>query len=385
MPPALMRPVRTRSPIKLLIVLPSLVFGGIERTTINILRNLKKIQPAIILHENMEHYFIDIDCKVYRFEDFGACTPTLSPRSLYAYAKAVKKVSDRERSNIVMGIMQFAPIYATFARDFFFMKSKVVITYRGVVSEYLKIIPLNRWGRLLIHFSVRRSSGIIVPSEGVKRDLVAHFGATELNTRVIYNGIDLDFVRAAAKEAVTLNKDCPWVVSSCRLDPQKDFLTLLKAFRIVRNNIRVKLLIIGEGPQRERILSWIKEMSLNEDVLLLGFQENPFRYVSKTDVFVLSSFVEGFGNVIVEAMALGIPVISTDCPSGPGEIIQHGINGFLVPVGDYNRMAESILNILSDRELKDRISRAELKRSEEFSAMKMAQDYEEYLIGLAES
>lgn len=380
-----MMPVRIRFPIKLLIVLPSLEFGGIERTTINILRNLKKIQPAIILHENMEHYFLDIDCKVYRFEDFGDCTPTLSPRSLYAYAKAVKKVSDRERSDIVMGFMQFAPIYATFARDFFFMKSKVVISYRGVVSEYLKIIPLNRWVRLLIHFSVRRASGIIVPSEGVKRDLIDHFGATEFNTRVIHNGIDLNFVRAAAKEAVTLKKDCHWVVTSARLDSiQKDFLTLLKAFRIVRNSIRAKLLIIGEGPQRERILSWIKEMSLDDDVLLLGFQENPFRYVVRADVFVLSSLVEGFGNVIVEAMALGIPVISTDCPSGPGEIINHGINGFLVPVGDYNRMAGYILEIINDGKLQNKISQAGLKRAEDFSALKMAKNYEDYLTWLAE-
>ena len=126
-------------------------------------------------------------------------------------------------------------------------------------------------------------------------------------------------------------------------------------------------------------------MSLNEDVLLLGFQNNPFQYISKSEVFVLSSFFEGFGNVIVEAMALGVPVISTDCPSGPEEIIEHGINGFLVPVGDYNRMAEYILNILNDNELWNKISLAGLKRAEDFSALKMAKNYEKLFLELTDS
>jgi len=368
--------------MKLLIVLPSLEFGGIERTTINLLRNIKRGQAAVALHKRTEHYFKDISCKIYRFEDFGVSNPTLSLRSIYTYSKAIKKISNLENPDIVFGIMQFAPIYTCCAKDFFFMKSRVVISYRGAVSVFLKRIPsFGRWAKFLIYYTVRRASNIIVPSEGVKRDLIEHFGASESKTKVIYNGIDLEWVKRLSGDDIDVKKDCPWVVTSARLDfIQKDFLTLLKAFRIVRNSLRAKLLIIGEGPQRDSILSWMREMSLNEDVLLLGFQENPFRYIAKTDVFVLSSLIEGFGNVIVEAMALGIPVISTDCPSGPGEIIQHGTNGFLVPVGDYNKMAEHILNILKDSELRNRISHAGLRRAEDFSALKMAQNYEKYFI-----
>ena len=126
-------------------------------------------------------------------------------------------------------------------------------------------------------------------------------------------------------------------------------------------------------------------MSLDEDILLIGFQKNPFKYISKAEVFVLSSFVEGFGNVIIEAMALGIPVISTDCPSGPGEIIDHGVNGFLVPVGDYRSIAEYILEILHNGGLRDRISQAGLKRAEDFSARKMAQNYEKHFLEIIDS
>ena len=372
--------------MKILIVFPSLEFGGIERTTINLLRNIKRARTAIILHKRMERYFHDINCKIYSFEDFGAFNPTLSPRSIYTNSKAVKNISNLENPEIVLGLMQFSPIYACCAKDFFFMKSKVVISYRGVVSEFFKRIPsFGRWAKFLVYYSIKSASNIIVPSEGIRRDIVEHFGASELKTKVIYNGIDLVSVRELAKADINLKKDCQWIATSCRLSPQKDFATLLNAFKIVRNNIKAKLIILGDGEMRRTIEDWLEDMGLKEDTVLLGFQENPFRYISKADVFVLSSFIEGFGNVIVEAMALGVPVVSTDCPSGPGEIIQHGINGFLVPVGDYNRMAVYILNILSDKELGEKISRSGLKRSEEFSAMKMAQDYEEYLIRLAES
>jgi glycosyltransferase involved in cell wall biosynthesis len=334
----------------------------------------------------MERYFHDINCKIYCFEDFGALNPTLSPRSIYTYSKAVKNISNLENPEIVLGIMQFSPIYACCAKDFFFMKSKVVISYRGVVSEFFKRIPsFGRWAKFLVYYSIKSASNIIVPSEGIRRDLVEHFGASELKTKVIYNGIDLVSVKELAKADINLKKDCQWIATSCRLSPQKDFATLLNAFKIVRNNIKAKLVILGDGEMRRTIEDWLEDMGLKEDTVLLGFQENPFRYISKSDIFVLSSFFEGFGNVIVEAMALGIPVISTDCPSGPGEIINHGINGFLVPVGDYKKMAEYILNILNDNELWNKISLAGLKRAEDFSALKMAKNYEKLFLELTDS
>jgi glycosyltransferase involved in cell wall biosynthesis len=368
--------------MKLLIVLPSLEFGGIERTTINLLKNTEKGQVAVALHKRIEHYFHNLNCTIYRFEDFGASNPTLSLHSIYSYSKAIKKISNIENPDIVFGIMQFAPVYACCAKDIFFMKPKVVISYRGAVSVFLTQIPsFGRWAKFIVHYSIRRASNIIVPSEGVKRDLTEYFGAPESKIQVIYNGIDLEWVRGLSRDEIDIKKDFPWIITSARLDTaQKDFLTLLKAFSIVRESQRAKLLIIGDGSQKHRVSAWIKEMSLSEDVCLLGFQENPFRYISRADVFVLSSFFEGFGNVIVEAMALGIPVISTDCPSGPSEIIDHGINGFLVPEGDHKRIAEYVLDILHDSELRDRISQAGLRRAENFSARNMAQSYEKHFL-----
>jgi len=365
------------SELSLLIILPSLQFGGIERTTYNLIKNLKSFRVSLLLHRNLEPFFADLECNIYRLDDFKAARPTLSIQNLYRYAIAIKRVSSIEKPDIIFGIMQFAPIYAAFAKDIFFLRSRLVISYRGVVSEYLRLLPHKRMLRFLIRYSIKRAVTVIVPSYGVREDLIENFGASPNRIRVIYNGIDLKFVRQEAQESIDLEKDRPWIITSARLDTlQKDFLTLFKAFRIVRDNIKARLLIVGDGPDRERVTLWAEEMSLREDVLFLGFQKNPFKYLAKADVFVLSSFVEGFGNVIIEAMTLGVPVISTDCPSGPGEIIEHGTNGFLVRVGDYKTMAGFMLEILDNNELRGRFARNGLRRVTDFSAQKMASEYE---------
>ncbi|HHX87771.1 MAG TPA: glycosyltransferase, partial [Firmicutes bacterium] len=108
-----------------------------------------------------------------------------------------------------------------------------------------------------------------------------------------------------------------------------------------------RLIILGEGPQREALEQLIHSLGLGDQVQLPGFVNNPYRYMAQAAVFVLSSRREGFGNVLVEALAAGAPVVSTDCPGGPAEILEQGRYGRLVPVGDLDRMAEAVLETLN--------------------------------------
>jgi glycosyltransferase involved in cell wall biosynthesis len=369
---------------KVLIVLPSSTLGGAERTTYNLIKGLKNITPVLFVQKGLQDLYKSLNPKMYFFEDFCSVSAGLSLKSVLSYMKAVREVVGIEQPLVIFGMMHFASLYITLAKDVFFLNTKIVASIRGNATAYFQRNPdVDFREKFMVHYFSRRSDLMIVSSIGIKNDLTVNFGAKDSKTKVIPNGIDLEWVREISKDGVAMKKDCPWIITSARLDTvQKDFLTLLRAFRIVRDSQKVKLLFIGDGPHKERITSWIKDMSLNEDVLLLGFQNNPFQYISKSDIFVLSSFFEGFGNVIVEAMALGIPVISTDCPSGPGETINHGINGFLVPVGDYKRMAEYIFSILKDSGLKNEISQAGLKRAENFSAPEMAQNYEKLFLEL---
>ena len=334
--------------MRLLILMPSSDFGGVEKTTWNLIKNTRVEEVSLLTNNTVRDFYADVRCKLYLYEDLGISEHTLALRSIYSNARVIKKIAKANDIQAVLAIKQFSPVYACFAKDFLSLKAKVTISYRANVSAFLNRNQVFGYKhKLLVYYTLKSASGAVVSSHGVKEDLVKNFGARESKIKVIPNSINSEGIRLLSGDNIDIRKDCPWVVTSARLDPvQKDFLALLKAFRIVRQSLKAKLLIIGEGPLREKIISWIKEMSLDEDILLIGFQKNPFKYISKAEVFVLSSFVEGFGNVIIEAMALGIPVISTDCPSGPGEIIDHGVNGFLVPVGDYRSIAEYILEIL---------------------------------------
>lgn len=132
---------------------------------------------------------------------------------------------------------------------------------------------------------------------------------------------------------------------------------------------------MGEGEDRGRLEYLIKELKLENDVSLLGFVENPYAYMQRSDVFVLSSRWEGFGNVLVEAMACGCPVVSTNCPSGPAEILGNGEYGILVPVEDVEKMAKSIIKILTNKELREELSNKALKRAKEFHVEKAVEKY----------
>ena len=154
----------------------------------------------------------------------------------------------------------------------------------------------------------------------------------------------------------------------------------MRAFAEVRKRQPARLVILGSEDEREPhiksyLQSLIQDFDLSEDVALLGFVSNPYSYMAKSSVFALSSIYEGFGNVIVEALAAGTPVVSTDCESGPAEILSAGQYGKLVPVGDVAALAEGISTALLERPDRDRLRR----RAALFSVDKVASEYYDFL------
>jgi glycosyltransferase involved in cell wall biosynthesis len=132
-----------------------------------------------------------------------------------------------------------------------------------------------------------------------------------------------------------------------RLIPQKDYPTLINAFSILRRTKKARLVILGEGNERSQLESMIRELGVTEDTRLLGFRENPYTYMARAAVFVLSSVSEGLATVVIEALACGIPVVSTNCRYGPAEILENGKYGRLVPVGNPDALAEAIQSALT--------------------------------------
>jgi glycosyltransferase involved in cell wall biosynthesis len=133
-----------------------------------------------------------------------------------------------------------------------------------------------------------------------------------------------------------------------RLDKQKDFPTLIRAFAQVKQQLPARLMILGEGQDRKLLSDLVQELGLEKDVALPGFVDNPFAYMKRSALFVLSSLYEGLPTVLIEAIAVGTPVVSTDCKSGPAEILENDRYGKLVPVGDIPAMAQAIINALEN-------------------------------------
>ncbi|MBF2026256.1 MAG: glycosyltransferase [Oscillatoriales cyanobacterium C42_A2020_001] len=228
---------------------------------------------------------------------------------------------------------------------------------------------------LLKHF-YRSSDGIVAVSQGVAHDLAKLINIPPDQIQTIYNPIVTSDLLEKAKAPI----DHPWfapgeppvILGAGRLHPQKDFATLIRAFAKLRQQRPARLLIIGGEPAQKEILqNLIKELHLEEDVQLFGFTDNPYAFMARADVFALSSRYEGFGNVLVEAMATGTPVVSTDCESGPAEILEQGKYGKLVPVENHEALAEAILTTINEQIDIEALR----KRAQEFTDIESAKQY----------
>jgi len=177
--------------------------------------------------------------------------------------------------------------------------------------------------------------------------------------------------------------ETPYVLVSCgRLAPQKDYPTLLRAVAMLRGRVDVRLDVLGEGKLRESLVQLSRDLEIDDRVRWLGFQRDPYAHMRRADIFVLSSRWEGFGNVIVEAMAMGTPVISTDCPHGPGEIITHGKTGLLVSPADSGAMADAIEMLVRDRTRRASLGAAGQRRAQDFSAERIGKAYADAVVRL---
>ncbi|MGG4025966.1 glycosyltransferase, partial [Geobacillus stearothermophilus] len=256
---------------------------------------------------------------------------------------------------------------------------RIIVTEHNTLSRTL-LHPANVRTKLMPFFMklfYPMADHVIAVSNGVADDLSKTLNFSRSKIKVIYNPVVTDDLFEKADEEVDhrwfQDKQYPVILAVGRLTEQKDYPTLIKAFYHVRQQRKAKLVILGDGEKREELLNLVKDMGLEQDVDIIGFVQNPYAYMKRCSVFVLSSKWEGLPTVLVEALACGANVISTDCPSGPREILDNGNYGKLVQVGDVEALTESILRCFSgsyDIDL-DKL----LSRSNDFHVEKIAREY----------
>lgn len=227
-----------------------------------------------------------------------------------------------------------------------------------------------------------QSDAVVLPSQGVRCEAMQVLGIDGKKAHCIYNGISSLEIRRLMEEDVShrwfSDPSVPVILHVSRLNPVKNQPSLIEAFSQVRRRVDARLVVIGGGPEsyRARLRSIAVNLGVEQDFDILGFDENPFRYMRRAAVVVLSSRTEGLPTVLLEAMACGTPVVSTDAPHGPTEILNGGQWGKLVPVEDTQALAQAILEVLDG----DVIPEAELRcRAEDFSEHRAAEAHEELL------
>jgi glycosyltransferase involved in cell wall biosynthesis len=221
---------------------------------------------------------------------------------------------------------------------------------------------------------------IVAISEGVKASL-ERLNVPGERVRVIYNPQNLEPFLRPPSDLSAVRRPGPFrIVTAGRLADQKDYPTLLRAVhRVCEAGLDARLIVLGEGPHEARLRALATELGITGRVEWRGWVSEPQAVMMTCDAFVLTSKYEGFGNVIVEAMACGLPIVCTDCPSGPREILAEGQHGILVPVGDSVAVASAILRLASDPDLRILFRDRGVARARDFDVAKIALQYVEVL------
>ncbi len=367
--------------VKVTFFLQNLETGGAERSTVRLANalNMNIFDVSFLLCKRKGPLLQNLS-KDIKIVDLKKNHVSLSLFKVIRYFKS-------EKPDIVVSVLDHVNIISILAGLFCKRKPKIIITERSTFSRVSTYSATKFRNKLISRFLLpylakvfyKKADLIVCVSKGVADDIVQIIG--NLSTiKVIYNPvIGNNFSEFAEEKIENFNvkiKSLPIIIAVGRLTKAKDYPTLLKAFSLVLKETPANLLIVGEGEERQRIEKLIEELDIMENVVLLGFQKNPIKYMVKSDVFVLSSMLEGFPNVLVEAMACGIPVISTDCQSGPNEIIENGKNGLLVLVSDEKKIAESIIELLKNPELRSKFSEEGKKRAQYFSIDKSVKEFE---------
>ncbi len=259
----------------------------------------------------------------------------------------------RERPDALVSAMEWNNLVAIWAHQLAGVDTALVVCEHTTLSERIRDSKRPHIRRLpgLVSRFYPHADAVAAVSDGAAADLARTVGLARERVATLYNPVDLERVRELSRAPL----DDPWlapgqpplVLAVGRLKSEKDYPTLLRAFARARARRPLRLLVLGEGGDRAELERLVRQLELDEAVRLPGFARNPYAYMARAGVLVLSSSWEGLGNVLTEALACGCPVVSTDCPNGPREILEGGRYGTLVPVGDDAALADAILETLA--------------------------------------
>ena len=337
-------------------LLPDLEWSGLGRVAVNLAKEISSrgISVDLVVGSATGVFLKEIPPQI-RIVDFER---QIQPRlqSALKILLPLRRYLQIEKPTALVCYLYTCNVVTLMAKMLVRSKVKLVLVEQIILYEKQEKKQQKlqeRFLPILMRWLYPSADKVVACSQGLARDLEIYLGFNHGKIDVIYNPV----IDEKLAEKANLFVEHPWfnkgeipvVLGAGRLVRQKDFATLIRAFALVKKEQKVRLVILGEGQLKNQLLTLVGQLNLENDVVILDFVENPYAYMAKSAVFVLSSGWEGFGNVVAEALAAGAPVVSTNCPSGPAEILDNGKYGELVAVGNSQGMAEAILRVLSGK------------------------------------
>lgn len=351
-------------------VFPGLLrIGGTVRVMLNLAEALGERGVEVDI-------FLTHDPGVLAYMVPDGVTLTVGRRGNVASLPALIRYLRRRRPDALLAAHHAPNVVSVVARMIARVPTKVVVTVHNDSSSLPKSRGFRtRLLRQAMRLAYRRAHAVVSVSNGVAEDAARVLDLPRTQIRVIYNPTISRNAMARAADDV----DETWfpspgeivVLGVGRLAPQKDFATLIRAFAVIRREIQARLVILGEGQDRPDLERLADELGLSEDVSMPGVVPSAIPFMKRASVLVLSSRWEGFPGVLIEALAVGTPVVATDCPSGPAEILENGRFGRLVPVGDAEALAAATLDTLRNRPPPNEL----IERGQAFSAERSVAAY----------
>jgi glycosyltransferase involved in cell wall biosynthesis len=372
------RAVANQARRRVLFIINSLTGGGAER----VISTLLRASQGELRDSHISLLLLDREAAMYEVPDWVAVEQLDCRHSLIRSIWSVWLALRRAKPDLTLSFLTRSNVANIIAGTL--LGIPAIISERVNTSSHLGSGAGAAVARLFVKATYPRARMIIVVSQGVADDLHASFGVRSDRMAVIANPIDMDAIRAQTENGTPVPIDGPYAVTMGRLVPNKNFGMLVEAF--ARSGAAGKLLILGDGPERESLARKIEALGLGGRVLMPGFSANPFPTLARADFYVSPSNAEGFPNGLLEAMSIGLPVISTNCPSGPSEVlaglprdrIASGVtfapHGILVPPNDPDAMAEA-LRAMADPTRRQSYAERGPKRAADFGVARAKDAY----------
>ena len=294
-------------------------------------------------------------------------------RSLQRYIVA-------SQPDVILSALPYANLSAIWAKELSGSRVPVIVSERIALSSYCAA-PSNsrkwRWRYLpeLVRRTYPKANRVVAVSDHVADELITTIGLHQDSVITVHNPVVDDNLRTRAQQPLEhpwfAQDEPPVILAAGRFTEQKDFATLIRAFAAVRADREARLVILGEGRLRDDLEQLVCTLGIQADVYMPGFVENPFQYMARASVLVLSSAYEGLPGVLIQALACGCAVVSTDCPGGSSEILEDGNYGALVSIGNADEMAKAVLAELDDPTPREIL----LRRAEDFSVERAVNNY----------